>query len=575
MKKIPFLLSTLTVTASLAGGISAALPQRQAWALDDITQTNREDIYSNNVADLAQYIEFEWFDFGANQLRFETGGTANATGIRAQRAVIAYRDFESGITEEEADKAAATLGLVEDSALITLVDSEKPALGNTVKPLKGKRIDDNLTDIIYFAVQFGHETADKTLEDSYWVRGKLDYRNCIHATVFEPEDMICMRNTDTDTGAIKYLPAMQDGSWVTVPENDAVKTWDVEWKEEVRRRLKVIDEQLRHIKTEVPDLGSMTFLMGKQIDKLQESTAKMENMADENQEMLRLEKVLQEVRTMLGWMIGEYQQEVMNDLQGALGSAQVDLNAAQQQIKVLKAQLLQAEQDAAAAGGEYTELQNELKQGREKLEQAQSDLAQMVEHMQDLQAKLQETEVKLRLAVDENDAVKGELGQIQHELEKVMAEKMGLMQEIADLAAKNADLARELQGMNQADKTDNTGLEAENAALKLENEVLKTQNAQLTSENEALKMEIQRLQRELEDASTVKIGEVKVGEAPLNSEEAQNNISSTGVELISEDVEVPNLGETEVKVNLWWILAGVVALLGATGLWCKRHLNKR
>lgn len=576
MKKLPVLLSTLTVAASLTGGMSTILTQERAWALEDVTQTNRENIYSNELSVLAKYVQFEWFDFGANLLRVETGGTANSTGIRAQKLVVAYRDFENGVTEEEADMAARTLGESASTDLLTLVEAVQPAQGNTLKPLKGKKLTDNLTDIIYFAVQFGHENADKNLEDEYWVRGKLDYRNCIHSTVFEPENMLCTR--DTSTGVVQFLPATQNGDWVTVPSDDQVITWETEWKKEVERRLAVMDEWLQHIKTELPDTDSTLYLMGKELAQLQLSTSKLENMAEVDQKMLNLEQTLQEVRTMLGWMIGECQQEIMNELQNSLSTAQNNLVMMQKQVETLKTQLLQAKNEVELANDARQEAQAKLDQGYRALEEAQIELARVVAESQNLQKCIQELEAKLKLGAGENETMQAELGKAQQEIKRLMQEKANLTQQIVELAAKNAELMRELQNLDTNNKVEGAemAIEAEDTALKLENEALKMHNQQLEQENESLRLQMRWLQQELVRVSTVQVGEVKVGEKPLDeaAEAGNESIISTPVEMIDE-VEVPNLGETEVKVNLWWALAVIVGMLGAMSLWCKRWLNKR
>lgn len=577
MKKLPVLLSTLTVAASLTGGMSTMLAQERAWALEDITQTNREDIYSDELSALANYIRFEWFDFDSNLLRVETGGTANSTGIRAQKLIIAYRDFENGVTEAEADVAALTLGEGANPNLLTLVEATQPAQGNTLKPLKGKKLTDNLTDIIYFAVQFGHENADKSLEDAYWVRGKLNYRNCIHSTVFELENMLCARSTDA--GTTQFLPAAQDGSWVALPSDDKVITWETEWKEEVERRLAAMNEWLQHIKTELPDVDATLYLMEKNLQQLQLSTSKLENMAEVDQEMLNVKRTLQEVQAMLGWMLGEYQQEIMDELRNDLSTARNELIVMQKQIEMLKTQLLQAEKNAEAAGNAEKEAQVKLEEGYKELEKAQIELARVLEEGQSLQKRVQELEARLKLTVDENTTMREELSKVQQEIENLTKEKVELMRQIAELAAKNAELMRELENMNTNDvKVEGTNmvLEAENMALKLENEALRAQNGQLTQENGALKLQIQQLQQELARVSKVQVGEVKVGEKPLNEvvETGNESIISTPVEII-EDVEVPNLGETEVKVNFWWLLVVIIGVLGAAGLWCKRRLNKR
>ena len=113
--------------------------------------------------------------------------------------------------------------------------------------------------------------------------------------------------------------------------------------------------------------------------------------------------------------------------------------------------------------------------------------------------------------------------------------------------------------------------------MKGENQALNEENTALKREKEALLVRIRELEKALaEKTACTVVGEVRVGEKPLNDSSAdKTEVDNTNVldDADTGDVEIPNLGGIETKTNFWWVTV-VLGILGGLGLCCKKRFRR-
>lgn len=180
--------------------------------------------------------------------------TRMATKERAmRRLVLAYYDYENGVTEEVADQRLATLG--EDDytdwavrlAYKEMNLADHPYLTN----LTGFDVEfevemlENRTDLIYYAVEYGVPTLTEDGEtvwaETEWLRGKLDYRQCVHSVDFDLNLV-----GSAPTCMTKLVEPGKNAVWAigVQDKNEQVITWDEEWREIQYERLAAIVQEL-------------------------------------------------------------------------------------------------------------------------------------------------------------------------------------------------------------------------------------------------------------------------------------------------------------------------------------------
>ncbi len=97
-------------------------------------------------------------DYKQNQIGLQLH---EKTGWLIKRVVLAYRNYEGGITEAEADVNIATLGINDDNTWKTLWDYDANGRAELYRYLvPGTRLNpilltENLTNVIYYAVEYG------------------------------------------------------------------------------------------------------------------------------------------------------------------------------------------------------------------------------------------------------------------------------------------------------------------------------------------------------------------------------------------------------------------------------------
>lgn len=577
MKKAPILLSTLTIMTGVSGLANVALtPSLSAIAAESSSSDIAPDIYSTDLWALKDYFRLEKLDFKNNHVVYEVGGTANSQGIRAQRAIIAMRDYTSGVTEEEADSFLPSLGVGDKTWYKAIIDDTKPSAINYNYP-KTILLRDNLPDVLYVAVQYGHETTDesgkKMLEGEYWVRTKVDYRRCIHSAVFDIDSMTCGIKYDSGTQTAKLVAAKGENT-VFLPEDEIVVTWKEELKQDLKLRVAALNTQLVHMKTKLSNMGPILYWADIDINNMQKSTTELENSRDLDKPLKELRTLLQNVKYIYDWMIGEKQQENMDTLQAELNAVRAELEQLKQDTTGTATEMEKLRQELAEMAQKWQNAQNSLEISEAESQTKQLELDTVLRKLGELQTKVEELQGKLARAEKElsntvahADTVQLELVQIKEQITKIKQEKEVLMQQIQVLTVGRDNWQEE-----------KAKLEQEQSDLKMQNQTLNDENAALRRENEGLLTRIRELETSLAIKSTcTMVGEVRVGGKPLDDSsmkgaEEMNDILLNDVD--ESNVEIPNLGGVETKTNFWWIAVAVVGVLGGLGLYCKKRFGR-
>lgn len=524
VKKTPILLSTLMVAAGISGVVSTALAATSPVYATEVAaaeDTQTTDIYVEDLYAMSDYFRISELDFAKNRIVFSVGGNHALDGIRPQRAMIVVRDYESGVSEAEADQRAHTLGVGDDTWYRTFLDTRTVSANNYMSG-SGYQLRENLSDILYFALQFGEIITDasgkKTLENVYWVRGKIDYRKCIHSELFDAETMVCTVKVNR-LAQTAMLAAISDGDWLLFPEDEKVMTWEEEWRKVLAVKIANLNTQLTHMKEQLPVVGATLDQMAATIKKLQTASAEVDPKQELSPSFTELQVLLQQVQSAYDWMLGTEQEKVMTGLRDDLQTA-----------------LLEIERLKQSTGG-----------SNEQLEKLQIEI-------QTLQAKLDEASAQFEAEVVKTTAVR-------EELQQILAEKEEIMQKVQELTMKNSELRQV------------------NNDLTAENEALKKQNQDLLVQNEVLNARIRDLEAALaEKPICTLITEVQMENTstdveimPENTSKKTNAIEDVATE---EVVEVPNLGEVETKTNFWWVVVAIVGALGVLGMCCKKRLGR-
>lgn len=262
MKKTPILLSTMIIAS---GGIGVALPTVIASAdsgeydnsiisSDPLTGENLSMFYDDAGTDRASLTEnvpdsifrFLSVNYRQNQMGIQI---REKDDWLIRRVVVAYWDYENGVVEAEADANLSTLGVGDNAFWKTLWDYDAKGVSSTYQYVTPKDngvkvyLKDNLTDIVYYAVEYGHKNGESgEWQDTWWERGKINYRNCVHSSVFDAETMVCMRESDGS-----YTVRLKDGTEVETPAEKTI-SWDEEWNAVQRQRHEDTMNQLTELR---------------------------------------------------------------------------------------------------------------------------------------------------------------------------------------------------------------------------------------------------------------------------------------------------------------------------------------
>lgn len=199
------------------------------------------------------------------------------------QVVVATYNFESGISEAEADVLALKLGEKTEEAWVRNKKVFKPSAWASSgfwleqNVVRGDLTEMNKADTLYYAVEF--ENADDPSAEKEWIRGKLDYRSCIHSPAYRAgESMRCRAEVDYETG--KYVFLTPDD--YVVPEG--ILSWKEELKGILQGKLKDIERQVatqESIKEEGMEVAG--WWIDSMLEQLGQETAKIEGLGYEEE----------------------------------------------------------------------------------------------------------------------------------------------------------------------------------------------------------------------------------------------------------------------------------------------------
>ena len=542
IKKIPVILATLTLATA---GVEGALPTKALSGVpQDIIATAVETGNSfkveTNLANAPLRLDTIRYKTGTNQMSV----TAPGDDWYIKKVIVAYMNYSMGITEEEADQNLATLNNSQD-------DNWKVLSFYEVYPWSAKKTQDiafnkaltdknaytNKSDIFYYAIEFG-KIVDDGWTDTMWSRGKIDYRSCVHSSVFDEETMSCARVEDGET--IKYVPKVNaDNTLVALPENEKVMTWVEEWKDVISDEAKVtqyeveqMEEYLKngleildrndalvdgiykswmyYVENQPSDPNWSRFVWaadGAQILKLK--IAEMRKFFEADEPDTTVQEVLVQENTAL-------KQEII---------------VLKEENTTLESQKAVLEQENEALKGEKAELEKEILRLRE--EKSDSDLAD-----NDLEK--------------DNTQMKNELKDLKQELEN-MTNKVTELQQKIDVLELNKR-------------------EGEEKSSELQQEIYKLENEKkgIEAEKNELRERITELEKSQAQAQMSINNTPEVAVIASEANENEEVIDSK-----TEEVDVPVLGGEEVKTSgLWWWLIPVVGLAGVAILLVKRKISR-
>lgn len=304
MRKTLFLLSTMILAS---GGIKNAMPvvtsTNEQGRVNEMAKTilNNDPISGNKLSLLAENGQNDEIFLTENDVNskfniLSVDFKSNQIGVRIyeregwqiKRVVMAYRNYEGGVTEAEADASLATLGEKDDEKWKGMWDYDAkgvPSLYHYMVPREdGKvvKIGENLTDVLYYAVEYGTKTSNNGTEweNEWWSRGKINYRNCVHSSVFDPETMICVNEGDGTYGV-----RTSDYDMIEMPV-ETVISWNEEWNAVQLQRYREMQERLGGLKNDLYNLLDVLDGVDKVLAGLEVTLPKSEGM--DNLEMIKV-----------------------------------------------------------------------------------------------------------------------------------------------------------------------------------------------------------------------------------------------------------------------------------------------
>lgn len=536
-RKIPIILASLTLaTMGMGGGLSAeALSGVSQEILAAARKATDELSLKTDATDA--YLKI-------NLIKYKDGMANGSVSVPEEgdwyikRVVVAYMNFSQGISEEEADANLGSLNEVNnrDWKTVSLYENY-PWSGRKTQDITlnqaqtGRDTLANKSDIFYYAVEFGSVESGEWAE-TWWSRGKIDYRSCVHSTVFDEETMNCVRVEED--GEVKYLPQMKKGGvMVAVPENEQVLTWREEWRDVIMWEYEAVQNE--------------TELMWRYLNG---------GLAVLDRNDLALDGIMRSVEhydkadSKLLWINqgAEFHKERIAEMRKFFeksdGADTSKLEILEKENETLKQTNTTLESEKA-----------ELRAKNETLTQGKEDLEKEI-------LRLRAENEALKMAKDDleqgNEGVMSEIRSLRQEIERMTEEMAKMRQEADELGEKNAQAEAE-----------NVGLRQDVDRVEKEKQELEKKMVEMTS---GQKCEIVNV-----------VNEVKSAE---NSEEKVTN----GQNMVKEDVviepeeekkeeenrvEVPSLGGEEVKTNgVWWWLIPVVGIIGVTILLVKRKFSR-
>lgn len=248
MKKIPIILAGLSIMGVVSGSFMAP-----------IYATSSDNVVNNLANDDVLYLESNTYDARFNPDYFMMSTSViqfkvdfSKTGQYIKRLILVYYDYENGITELEADARLPYLGTEDYSDWAVKIDDmdglrvsqQKTTILNS--NLHARPID-NKTDLMYYAVEYGNRetTANNTTKwsNTAWIRGKLDFRPCVHSKGIDVTRSSCSVKSNSASGVMDLFV---NGK----PVDEQVISWSEEWR-------LIQEERLGELEDGVADLEKM------------------------------------------------------------------------------------------------------------------------------------------------------------------------------------------------------------------------------------------------------------------------------------------------------------------------------
>lgn len=324
MKKTPILLASL-----ISGSMGIAVPISMTYATQQggdtkilsndplsgenldiaVADNGRDKIYLNDAQDPNFRL------LSVNYKQNEVGIDISADeGWFIKRVVIAHRNYEAGVTEAEAEGRLSSLGVDNNELWEILYDCDAKGLSNLYHYHQvGASLRGNLTDVIYYAVEYGHKTKAESGEiawsDEWWSRGEVNYRRCGHATIFDPEEMICMREGDGSYG----IRMANTFTKVEMPAEEVV-SWDEEWNAIQLQRYTDVVKRLTDLRTTLYETPQILDQLEKILAGLEITMPKSENMPDKGDtesEIVRMKDSIKTLRKYYTGMSSTNQEEIV------------------------------------------------------------------------------------------------------------------------------------------------------------------------------------------------------------------------------------------------------------------------
>ncbi len=239
--------SNILLILSLTMGLVLAIPTEKAQA-----ETSAAGGVVKNYYDPMFYISMVRPTDGSLDFAMNSAGT----GLYLHRVVLAYYNYEDGVTEREADARIAELGaegklswgtVVYDFAMNGFPQNSVYGGGAMELDENGMAMGSlslaevNKSDVLYYAAEFGEKTGSglaTTWSNSTWARGKIDYRDCIHGSNYVNYGECKVVHQDGEATAKYWTYGRQPAADVHI------MTWDEEWQGIQKGRLDEVEKQI-------------------------------------------------------------------------------------------------------------------------------------------------------------------------------------------------------------------------------------------------------------------------------------------------------------------------------------------
>lgn len=292
MKKLSVLLLILTLVNLMPANVVSALEVGEGQSMVDRVE-QRATTELPVVHELDQRMHIQAIKPREGLVDIEVTSLIGEQ-LQAQRIWLATFDYESGWTEEEVD------GMLDDWTTLEMdwtkatkeqlfTDALSHFYVTMALTVEGTRLQYDLTvmnlpDVLYYAVEF----KDLMNEDAetFWLRGKVDYRGCAHAQRFrEGQTGTCAEMVDWNAGTVKYWAEEST-------EDEEVVTWEEEWRLVLAGRISAVGVVLDGLAM-VPDLPKESLAQGlayeeEKLTKIEALLAKATGVEEEIVEVGRL-----------------------------------------------------------------------------------------------------------------------------------------------------------------------------------------------------------------------------------------------------------------------------------------------